>query len=149
MYTFEDLNKIIDRDRTRVVCFPYETAGLTFDDYRDRTENQLKDDSGIMGQILQGRLAQLAGVRPDNKTVYKIIPSSGSAIFVEFWDGKTTISDKMFIRDKKSLVSCLKYDMRGRIEKMEADMGLDRNDTIRILSDLSLWAVKTYDPKGE
>lgn len=145
MYTFEELYKIIDRHDTRAVCFPYETAGVFFDDYRDRMENQLKDDSGFQGAILQGRLAQIAGVRSDNKTVYKIIPSIGPNIFVEFWDGKTTVSDKMFIRDKKSLVESLKYDMRGRIEKMEADMGLDRNDTIRILSDLSLWAVKTYE----
>ncbi|MCR4716181.1 MAG: hypothetical protein K5656_03280 [Lachnospiraceae bacterium] len=143
MYTFEELYKIIDRHDTRAVCFPYETAGVFFDDYRDRMENRLKDDSGFQGAILQGRLAQIAGVRSDNKTVYKIIPSIGPSIFVEFWDGRTTVSDKMFIRDKKSLVSCLKYDMMGRIEKMEADMGLDRNDTLRILSDLSLWAVKT------
>ena len=78
MYTFEELYKIIDRHDTRAVCFPYETAGVFFDDYRDRMENQLKDDSGFQGAILQGRLAQIAGVRSDNKTVYKIIPSIGS-----------------------------------------------------------------------
>ena len=93
---------------------------------------------------MDSREPSFRAVRSDNKTVYKIIPSIGPNIFVEFWDGKTTVSDKMFIRDKTSLMESLKYNMRDYVKRMEKDMGISRQQTKEILANLLLWAEQDH-----
>ena len=145
MYNFEELYAIIDRNNTRVVCFPYETAGVMFDDPFERKEHELKDESGVQGNILQGRLAQIAGVGADNKTVYRIIPTVGNDIYVEFWDGHTTVSDKMFVRDKAGLKLRLSYQVIKYMENMERYMNITRQDSLEIILNAHRWLKSRAD----
>ena len=120
MFTIDMIKKMIADCDTAVVCFPYETAGVKFDDFRDREENTFSVDDDLHRQ-----LAHLAGVRPDNKTVYALIPMYGKALYVEFWDNRMVISDQMFVRRSSDLAWGLMLQMMNRLKSLMDASGLN------------------------
>jgi len=120
MFNIDMIKNLINDYDTAVVCFPYETAGVKFDDFRDRTENSFPWDNELHNQ-----LAHLAGVRPDNKTVYALIPMYGKALYVEFWDNKMVISDQMFVRRSSDLVWGLTFQMMSHLKTLMDASGLN------------------------
>lgn len=129
MFTIDMVKKLINDHDTTVTCFPYETAGVKFDDFRDREENSFQWDDELHSQ-----LAHLAGVRPDNKTVYSLIPMYGKALYVEFWDNKMVISDQMFVRRSGELAWGLKLQMMTRLKDLMNATGFS-TDQMRSICD--------------
>ena len=136
-YTIQDVYNILKKTDCTVTCFPYETAGVKFDD----PVYEYDDNSYPWDDRLHDWLAQFAGVKPDNKVVYAIVPRYGTPLYVQFWDLRTTISDQMFIRRPDDLVWGMRSQMMDHIKRIMDVTGFSI-DEMKMICDEAVFNLK-------